>query len=84
MFEIKPKITLKINFGYMVELLSLKDCPIEINQKILIIVDHFIYLDVSGQLTIYLVKHLSLIDRLWGLRASSYLDIMNIFCNLAL
>ena len=72
MFEMKPSVKLMVKFGNMVELLSLKDCPIEINQKVLIIIDHFIYMDVSGELTIYLVKHLSLIDRLWGLRTSSY------------
>lgn len=73
-----------MQYRRMVDLLSIKSCSVEIKESILLIVDHLLYVDEKGDISYHLVKECDLIDRLWGLRESSYSYIMNIFCNLAL
>ena len=56
LFETKPAHVRKIHFGDMIDLIILKECPIEIKQKVLVIIDHFIYEDKEGDYSLFFVK----------------------------
>jgi hypothetical protein len=48
LFEIRERFKQKLKYRKIVDLLSYKDCTVEIRDKILLIIDHLIYADETG------------------------------------
>lgn len=73
----------EVDYKGLVNLIRLKDCPEELIPKVLIIVDHIIYMDVEDELTFELVKGCELVPILWTFRERYFGLVMNILANLA-
>ena len=57
-----------MNLRKILEILSVKNVPSCIMEKLLVIIDHLIYTDESGVVTMELIKNCDIIDKLWGLK----------------
>lgn len=74
----------RIDLKGFVNLLRERDCPIDISLKILLIIDHLIYLDNSdADFSFELVRGCELLPVIWGIHKVHFMVISNIICNIA-
>jgi hypothetical protein len=73
----------EVDYKGLVNFIRMKDCPEEVIPKVLVIVDHVIYIDTSDELTFELVRGCEVVPIIWAFREQYFGLVMNIMVNLA-